>query len=90
MMEEFKSGFGKLKQKHFDFLTEEFGFSKENIEEFTDEEMNDKIYEPLCDIETSETPTDDSPLPERCKLVSEIVTTLGNSIAKFNGWLDEE
>lgn len=49
------------------------------------------MYNALCDIEAAEIPVSrDEEESERCKIVSSIVTVLGNAIAESNGYFDEE
>ncbi len=89
-MREFKSGVEQMGKEHFDFIETELGISPDEILDFTDEEMNERIYEPMCDIEIVEIPKDDSEESNRCVIASDIVTILGNSMAEANGWLDED
>ncbi len=58
---------------------------------FDDNEVNEKIYETMCEIEIEEIPLyDDVEESERCRIASDIVTILGNSMAEANGWFDED
>lgn len=43
--------------------------------------LYDKVYDPMCDIEIAEIPSDDSEETEHCRKVSEIVTVMGNKFA---------
>ena len=43
--------------------------------------LYDKVYDPMCDIEIAEIPSDDSEETEHCRNVSEIVTVMGNKFA---------
>lgn len=88
-MNEFRDGVENLEEEHLDFINEELGITEEQISQFTDDEVNDKIYEPMCDIEIEEISENDS-IPEstRCKIASDIVTILGNSMAEYRGYID--
>lgn len=90
-MDVFKNGVSALKRRHFDFILKELGISKDDLMSFDDDELNEKVYEPMCEIEISEIPiNDDDPETERCRLSSEIVTLLGNSLAEAYGFSGEE
>ena len=89
-MEEFKDGVESLEQDQLDFIETELGITPEQIASLVDDELNEKVYEPMCEIEIDEIPSSDEEESERCKMASEIVTVLGNSLAEANGWLDEE
>ena len=52
--------------------------------------MYDHVYDVMCDIELAEIPDDDSEESERCAMASDIVTELGNALAKEQGIYDEE
>lgn len=91
LMTEFKSGVEQLNDEQVSFIENELGISAGEISGFNDEELNSKVYEPMCDIEIAEAPIgDDEEETERCKVASDIVTILGNSLAEANGWFDEE
>ena len=85
-MTEFKNGVEELEDRHFEFIESELRVTPDEISEFTDDELDEKVYGPMCDIEIEEIPSDDSEETERCKIASEIVTILGNSLAEANGW----
>ena len=78
-----------LTKRQLDFIAAELKVNRETLLQ-AEEEQLDEIYDILCDIEAEETPLGDEPLSERCKIVSDIVTILGNEIAKDEGLLDQE
>ena len=89
-VEEFREGVLALEEDHFAFIEDELHIGRDEMKDFDDEEFNDRIYEPMCEIEIEEVPDDDDePESERCIMASDIVTVLGNSLAKANGWLEE-
>lgn len=90
LMTEFKAGVEILNDDQIAFIEAELGVTKDVLFGFTDDELNEKVYEPMCDIEIAEAPLDDADESERCKMASEIVTVLGNSLAEANGWLNKE
>lgn len=89
-MTEFKAGVERLEDTQIAFIETELGIAKDVMFGFTDDELNEKVYEPMCDIEIEEAPIDDSPESERCSMASDIVTILGNSLAEYNGWIGKE
>ena len=88
-MSEFKAGVEKLNEDQLEFIRDELGITPEEISTFSDDEFDEKVYDPMCDIEIEETPLDDSDLSDRGKLAESIVTVLGNSLAETNGWIDD-
>ena len=88
LMTEFKAGVESLDDEQITFIEDELGITGEDISGYTDDELNEKVYEPMCDIEIEEAPQDDADESDRCKMASEIVTVLGNSLAEANGWLE--
>ncbi len=89
-MTEFKAGVERLEDEHFVFIQAELGITPEKVFSFTDEEVNERIYEPMCNIEIEETLKDDEEETERGFIASDIVTILGNSMAEANGWIEED
>lgn len=89
-MIEFKNGVEELNEEEISFIENELGITPDQISQFNDDELNDKVYEPMCDIEIEEAPADDdTPETDRCQMASHIVTVLGNSLAEYNGWIEE-
>ena len=90
-LSDYKKGVEELRDEHFSFIEKEFGITAEEIFRFDDDELDEKVYEPLCEIEIEEIPrTDEEEESERCRLASEIVTILGNSFAEANGLIEVE
>lgn len=79
-----------LEERHFGLILEETGYDRDDLEGMSEDDLYDKVYDTMCDIEIAETPLDDSDLSEHCRVASEIVTVMGNAIAEENGYLDEE
>lgn len=81
----------KLSRKYIKYLEQEFNTTKDEIASW-DEDKWDEIYDALCDIEIEELAglTDDEEESDRCKAASDLVTLLGNAIAKEEGTYNEE
>lgn len=89
-MDEFKNGVEALDERCLDFIAAELDVSRDEISGFDDDEFNDRVYEPMCDIEIEEEMMNsDGVETERGTLAAEIVTILGNSLAEANGWIEE-
>ena len=89
MKEPIRSVIEEMTETQIDFICEELKIRKDLLLEASEDDLGE-IYDILCDIESSETPTDDSPLSERCKIVSDIVTLWGNAIAEAEGYFEED
>lgn len=63
------------------FIFNECHLSKEELLAMNDDALYDNVYDRMCDIETEETPADDSEESEHCRMASDIVTILGNALA---------
>lgn len=72
----------ELRPELIDFICSECGLSKDELFAMDDDQLYDKVYDPMCDIEMAEIPLDNSPETEHCKKASEIVTILGNTLAE--------
>ena len=70
-----------LSDEQIDFICNELRFSKEDLYSMDEDMLYDKVYDPMCDIEIAEIPSDDSEETEHCRNVSEIVTVMGNKFA---------
>ena len=70
-----------LSDEQIDFICNELRFSKEDLYSMDEDMLYDKVYDPMCDIEIAEIPSDDSEETEHCRNVSEIVTVMGNKYA---------
>ena len=75
------SWLNNLSDEQIDFICNELRFSKEDLYSMDEDMLYDKVYDPMCDIEIGEIPSDDSEETEHCRNVSEIVTVMGNKFA---------
>lgn len=85
-----KEALDKLTVEQIDFICTECQISKEELFALDEDALYDHVYDVMCDIELAEIPDDDSEESERCKMASDIVTELGNALAKEQGIYDEE
>lgn len=85
-----KEALDKLTAEQIDFICTECQISKEELFALDEDALYDHVYDAMCDIELAEIPDDDSEESERCKMASDIVTELGNALAKEQGIYDEE
>ena len=83
-----REAFDQLDQEAIAFLYEEFSLSENNFLAMTEDDLDD-LYDQLCDIESEETPSDNSPLTDRGKMVESIVTIVGNYFSEKLGYNDE-
>lgn len=70
----------KLTDEQLKFIEQELGFDKAALLDMSDDELYNKVYDVMCDIECAETPTDDTPITEHCKMAADIVTILGEAL----------
>lgn len=84
-----RESFRQLDRAAIKFLCKEFDLSQNALFEMTEDDLND-LYDKLCDIESAETPSDNSPLTERGEMVESIVTIVGNYFSEKLGYRDEE
>lgn len=76
----------ELSEEQIRFICEECNISKDTLFQMNEEDLQDTIYEAMCDIEVAEVPvSDDEPESERCIIASDIVTILGNALAMAQG-----
>ena len=76
-----------LNQIQFDFIEQEFGYTKEAIAAMSDDEI-DELYDQIADIEVDETvdaDRDGRDLTERGKTAEGIVTVIGNELYRPDG-----
>ena len=85
-----KEALDKLTAEQIDFICAECKISKEELFTLDEDALYDRVYDVMCDIELTEIPADDSEESERCEMASDIVTELGNALAKEQGIYDEE
>ena len=65
------------------FLKSELGFDEQALSSMNDDELYDKVYDPLCVIEEVETVAAEMnvrALSDRGRIAADIVTTLGNAL----------
>ena len=84
-----REAFRQLSREAIEFLCKEFKLSQNSFFTMTENDFDD-LYDKLCDIEHAETPSDDSPLTERGKMVESIITIVGNYFSQKLGYNDEE
>jgi len=84
-----REAFNQLDQEAVAFLYNEFELSANDFQAMTEDELDD-LYDQLCDIEIAETPSDNSPLTKRGKMVESIVTIVGNYFSEKLGYDDNE
>lgn len=80
----------ELSTEQIQFICQECNITEKELFAFDDDELNDRVYEVMCDIEIAEIPDNDEPEGERCILASDIVTILGNALARAEGYWQEE
>ena len=84
-----REAFNQLNKEMVVFLYKEFSLSENDFQAMTEDELDD-LYDKLCDIESAETLSDNSPLTERGKMVESIVTIVGNYFSEKLGYDDDE
>ena len=72
------------------FICTECQVTKSELFQMDEDTLYDKVYDHMCDIEIEETPSDNSPLTAHCQMAADIVTELGNALAKEQGYLDDD
>lgn len=80
----------ELSAEQIRFICQECNITEKELFSFDDDELYDRVYEVMCDIEIAEIPDNDEPEGERCILASDIVTILGNALARAEGYWQEE
>ena len=75
----------ELERFQIEFICRECEISEEELFRLDDEQLYDHVYDVMCDIEMEESPDDEEPENERCRIASGIVTLLGESLV-----VDEE
>jgi CRISPR/Cas system-associated endonuclease/helicase Cas3 len=78
-----KEAIKKLTEEQVEFILEECSIEPDELSSMSDEDLYDKVFEKMCDIEIDTIPDDeDEEESDRCKMASDIVTLLGNSIPR--------
>ena len=75
-----KEALGELNKKQIDFICRECSISEDKLKSLSEDELYESVYDVMCDIET------DFSDEKRCKMASDIVTMLGNTIPKELGF----
>lgn len=76
-----KDALNELKQKQIAFICKECSISKEELYSMSEDDLYDRVYETMCDIEIEELCADNGDdETERCEIASDIVTVLGNAL----------
>lgn len=77
-----KNALKKLSKEHIVFICDECSVSEDELLSLDDDTLYDEVYEKMCDIEIDEVCSNDGEEEtERCRIASDIVTILGNTIA---------
>ena len=84
-----REAFDELDQDAIEFLYKEFSLAEKEFLAMTEDDLDD-LYDQLCEIEHAETPSDNSPLTVRGKMVESIVTIVGNYFSEKLGYDDDE
>jgi len=86
-----KNALNKLNKKQIYFICKECSIDKMLLENMSERDLYDIVYEKMCDIEIEEVCANSTGKDtERCKMASDIVTILGNALAEGNGFGDED
>jgi len=80
-----REAFAQLDLEAVEFLYYEFSLSENEFLAMTEDDLDD-LYDQLCEIEHAETPSDNTPLTERGKMVESIVTIVGNYFSEKLGY----
>jgi len=81
----------ELSDAQIQFICEECEITKDDLFHMDEDTLYDAVYDTMCEIEIAEIPSsDDEPESERCIMASDIVTLLGNALAKSEGFYDEQ
>lgn len=70
----------ELTKEQIDFICQECKITENELNSLNDDELYDKVYDVMCDIECAEVPRDGEEESERCAIASDIVTLLGNTL----------
>lgn len=76
-----KDALNELEPFQIAFICKECEISEEELFSLDDEQLYDRVYDVMCDIEMEESPDNDEPENERCETASGIVSLLGESLA---------
>lgn len=85
-----KQALEKLSAEQIRFIYNECNITEEELLVMSEDELYDRVYDVMCDIELEELPDSDSEKEsERCEMASDIVTELGNALAEEQGTYGE-
>lgn len=85
-----KQALEKLSAEQIRFICNECSITEEELLAMSEDELYDRVYDVMCDIELEELPDSDSEKEsERCEMASGIVTELGNALAEEQGTYGE-
>lgn len=71
----------KLTKEQIEFICEECEITKDELLTLGEDDLYSRVYEKLCDIEVETIPNDDDEEEsDRCKMASDLVTLLGNTL----------
>lgn len=85
-----KQALEKLSAEQIQFICNECIITEEELLAMSEDELYDRVYDVMCDIELEELPDSDSEKEsERCEMASDIVTELGNALAEEQGTYGE-
>lgn len=78
-----KEALEELTREQIEFICEECSLTEEELFELNEDDVYDKVFETMCDIEIDEVCSkvgdEDT---ERCEIASDIVTLLSNTIPR--------
>lgn len=71
----------KLTNEQIKFICEECGVMTDELLTLGEDDLYNRVYEKLCDVEIETIPDDDSEEEsDRCKMASDLVTLLGKTL----------
>ena len=78
-----KEALKELNNKQIGFICNECAVSEKELFDMDDDILYDKVYEVMCNIEMDEVCSNNGKEEtERCETASDIVTILGNTLAR--------
>lgn len=83
-----KEALKELDSREIKFICAECSVSEEQLLAMDEDALYDRVYETMCNIEIDEVCSAEGEESERCEIASDIVTTLGNALAKEDGVFD--
>jgi len=85
-----KQALHNLTENQLKFICDECVVDMTELMEMSEEQVYDIVYETMCNIEVAEVCANiDGDDSERCAMASDIVTILGNAMARAEGLMDE-